>query len=865
MNITDKIAAIVGEDNIFTNIEERLAYSRDMSVHEGIPDLLVFAHSTEEVSRIMQVAYEARIPVTARGSGTSVTGAVLPARGGILLDLSRMNKIKEINLEDFYAVVEPGVICGHLNMALAKHNMFFPPDPGSSAIASIGGMVSTNASGLRAVKYGTTKDYVRGLEVVIADGRIIRTGTIAPKTSTGYDLTRLFVNTEGTLGIITEITVKIQPQPEYVAFATSFFPNLDDAGKAVTEILTSGIPLCAGEIMDRESLNVVREAMKMDVPDAEAMLIMEVDGHKAAVLEQIQKIEEICRKHHGIDVKWSDDPKERAQMWRGRAGLVSALSRMKPHNRLIPISEDLGVPIVKIPEAIRRAQEISKKYDLLIATFGHVGDGNVHTTFVIDLKDKEQWERLKPAALELVDLAFELNGTISAEHGTGLTRAPFIKREMGEALELMKTLKKAIDPENILNPGKMGLDEEKHDIYDYFAFSPMLTDNPISRPIGENEENEVLACVQCGFCRLGCPTFGVTGLESRNARGRNILAYLFMTGKIEAGPELANIFYECTTCGTCTYFCPAQIKVDEVAKACRKELYKAGYLPESYNQVLKNIYDLGNPFASSREDRLMVYPKEVKASLEEGTFPDQAEVLLFLGCVPSYVDMKMVPSLIKIMEKAGITYTSLGKEESCCGFPIYLSGSDEFEEYAKSLLEKLSKKAPSILVTPCPGCASTFRKVYSNFVELPFEVLHAVEYIDRLIQDGKIKFTKEIKKEITYHDPCDLGRHLGVYDAPRRILTAIPGIELKEMARNRQQARCCGAGGGVQGVNPELSLKMSKERIKDAMMTGADILVSACASCKDNFKKGLAEFPKEERKKLKVQDITELVLKAMGK
>ena len=240
MDLASIISGIVGPENVISERTECICYSRDMSVHEGAPDLIVFADTAQKVSEILKIANEAKIPVTARGSGSSVTGAVLPIEGGILLDLSGMNKIISINPQDFYATVEPGVICAHLNAALASHNMFFPPDPGSAAIATIGGMVNTNASGLRAVKYGTTKDYVKALEVVLADGTIIRTGTHAPKSATGYDLNHMFVNSEGTLGIVTEITLKIEPKPDYEAFSVAYFENLDDAGKAMTEILRLG-------------------------------------------------------------------------------------------------------------------------------------------------------------------------------------------------------------------------------------------------------------------------------------------------------------------------------------------------------------------------------------------------------------------------------------------------------------------------------------------------------------------------------------------------------------------------------------------------------------------------------------------------
>jgi glycolate oxidase len=861
----EEIAAIVGIENVITERAECICYSRDMSVHEGIPDMIVYAGSASEVSKIMKLAHENKVPVTARGSGSSVTGAVLPVEGGVLLDLSKMNKILEINTENFYARVEPGVICQQLNVALAKHNMFFPPDPGSAIVATLGGMVNTNASGLRAVKYGTTREYVKGLEVVLADGTIIHTGTIAPKSATGYDLTHLFVNSEGTLGIITEITLKIKPMPEYVAFAIALFEKLDDAGKAMAEILKAGIPLCAGEIMDKVSIEVLRDAMKLNIPPVEAVVIMEVDGHKAAVGQQMEEIQTICWKNNGMEVRWSDDPSERGVMWRGRAGLVPALSRMKPGYRLAPICEDFGVPISRIPETIRGAQEIAKKHDVMIATFGHAGDGNVHTTFVVDITDANQWQRLKMAAMDLTELSFSVNGTISAEHGVGLARSPFIAREMGAAFEVMKAVKKTLDPFNILNPGKLGFDEKVKDVLFNFAFHALLKGREAQHTLGTMEDNELMACVMCGFCRLGCPTFSVTRRESRNARGRNILAYQLFTGQMEPNQELADTYYRCTTCGTCTYFCPAQIKVPEVVRSAREKLAAAGFMPESYRAVLNNIEKTGNPFASGKEDRISAYPSDLKKAMKEGWFPSRADTVLFLGCVPSYVDMKIVPALMSNLQKAEVPFTTFAVDEGCCGLPVYLSGSDKFSEIAQATMKRIKGAGAKRLVTPCAGCYHSFKDIYPKVGHLGMEVVHAVELLAELLEEGRLVSTTRIEKRVTYHDPCDLGRRLGIFEPPRQIIQAIPGIEFMEMDRNRLQGRCCGAGGGVSAVDPQMAVAMAKERVQDALSVSADILVSACASCKDNLRKGLAELPKEERKKLKIMDINELVVMALGK
>ena len=865
MSIIEEIRDIVGPDHIFTDRIECLCNSRDMSVHQGIPDAVIYPKTTEQVSAIMKLASRDKVPVTARGSGTSTTGAVLPVRGGLLVDLHLMNNILEINKEDFYARVEPGVICMQLNMALAKQGLMFPPNPGSEVIATIGGMVNTNASGHRAVKYGTTKDYIKGLKVVLVDGTIIQTGTITPKTSLGYDLTRLFCASEGTLGVVTEIVCKLEPKPEYGALAIAVFGDVNAAGNAVTEVTTSGIKLAGCEIMDKFSLKVVEDALGKDVSKIEALLIMEADGPKEVVVRDMNRIAEICKKHNVLEYEWTDDPERREEMMRARGGLVPTLSRIKPGNRLVAIAEDFGVPSTKIPETIRRAQAVSEKYNIIITTFGHVGDGNVHTTFVCDVRSRDDWDRLKPAAEELVDTVMEMKGTLSAEHGTGLTRAPHIEQQLGPAMEVMRKIKQALDPDNILNPGKMALEKDaKADLYDYFAFQPLLDHPEGVNSYGKEVDDEVLACIHCGFCRLGCPTFSVTQRESRNARGRNALAFYLLNGSIEPTKGLAEAFYSCTTCQACTYFCPARIKVDEIVEGVRRKLYDAGLVPEPVLGVRDNILKTGNVYASAKAERIDIYPPALKEKAAKGELKEKAETLLFMGCVPSYLDMKMVPSLIKPLDEAGVDYTTLATEEGCCGFPLFLMGSDDFESHAENVIKNIKATGAKELVTPCAGCFKTFKKIYPQVGDLGLEVYHSVHYLDKLIKEGKITFKGNLGKKVTYHDPCDLGRTFQIFEEPRNILKAIPGLEYVEMARNRLQARCCGGGGGVQANNPDMAVDMAAERVRDALAVGAEIIVSGCAACKDNLRKGAKAIPKDERGKIKIMDITEIVASAMA-
>jgi glycolate oxidase len=431
-------------------------------------------------------------------------------------------------------------------------------------------------------------------------------------------------------------------------------------------------------------------------------------------------------------------------------------------------------------------------------------------------------------------------------------------------MEVMRKIKKAMDPDNILNPGKMGLEKGvKTDIYDYFAFKPLVEHPEGLNSYGKAVDDEVLACIHCGFCRLGCPTFSVTQREARNARGRNALAFYLMNGTIEPSRELAEAFYSCTTCQACTYFCPARIKVDEVVEAVRKKMYKAGMVPEPILGLRESIYKTGNIFASAKAERIEIYPQALKEKVKKGQLKAKANTLLFMGCVPSYLDMKMVPSLLKPLDAAGVDYTTLASEEGCCGFPLFLMGTDEFEEHAKKTAEKIKATGAKELVTPCAGCYKTFKKLYPKVADLGLEVYHSVHYLEKLIKEGKIKFKGNGKQKVTYHDPCDLGRAFQIFEPPRDIIKAIPGVEYVEMVRNRLQARCCGSGGGVQANIPEMAVEIAAERVRDALAVGAEVIVSGCAACKDNLRKGTKTIPKDQRAKLKVMDITELVASSM--
>lgn len=370
---------------------------------------------------------------------------------------------------------------------------------------------------------------------------------------------------------------------------------------------------------------------------------------------------------------------------------------------------------------------------------------------------------------------------------------------------------------------------------------------------------QILQCSRCGFCQEVCPVFRTTLHFAYSTRGKMLLLKEVIEGSIEPSQELADVFYSCTTCQACNYSCPSGIKGDEVVEWFRSKLYEDGLVPRPVIGVRESVLKAGNVFHSAKEERIEIYPPALREKAQKGELKERAETLLFMGCLPSYLDMKIVPSLINGLDVAEVDFTTLSTEEGCCGLPLFLMGSNEFESRAEKLMEKIMATGARELVTPCAGCYKTFKNLYPNAGDFGLEVYHSVQYFDKLLNEQRIKFGREYKKKVTYHDPCDIGRACKIFEEPRRILKEIPGLEYVEMAGNRIDSRCCGGGGGLQAYNPEMAVKMAVERVKDALAVGAELIVSACPACKDNLRKGALAIPKQERGKIKIIDITEIV------
>ncbi|MFH1491658.1 MAG: FAD-linked oxidase C-terminal domain-containing protein [Pseudomonadota bacterium] len=446
---------IVGVSGFSDSLIDLVSYSYDASDHDHRPEAALWPKTSREVSEILSLANRHRIPVTPRGAGTSLSGGAVPVSGGIVMDLSRMNRIMDIRIRDRLTVVQPGVVYGDLEKALEPYGFFFPPDPASGKVCTIGGNVGTNAGGIRGAKYGVTRDYVMALEVVLPDGRLMRTGSGCMKSVSGYDLTRLFVGSEGTLGVFTEITLKISPKPTALKTSLVSFSSLRDAGQSVTDLMHSGVIPSVLEILDDNSIRVLRKHGGMDLPEVQAMILVETDGYTEAEASfQMDRATAIFRRNRATHIRAAGSSEESEALWKVRRTVGSVAARLRANN----VSEDVTVPMSKVPDLLDRISDIVRRHDLPFVIFGHAGDGNLHPRIMYDGTDPEQVRKVNSAVEKIFQTTCEMGGTLTGEHGIGLAKAPYMALEHdGIALELMRSIKAMLDPNHILNPGKMAL------------------------------------------------------------------------------------------------------------------------------------------------------------------------------------------------------------------------------------------------------------------------------------------------------------------------------------------------------------------------------------------------------------------------
>ncbi|MDY6838926.1 MAG: FAD-linked oxidase C-terminal domain-containing protein [Thermodesulfobacteriota bacterium] len=451
--VISKVAAIVGQPYVSTANEDLLCYAYDATNRHHLPDGVVFPGKTEEVSAIMKVVNEAGVYVVPRGAGTGMSGGALAVQGGLVMVMTRFNRVLSVDVDNLLAEVEPGVITAHFQEVVERKGLFYPPDPASAKYSTLGGNVAECAGGPRAVKYGVTRDYVLGLEVVLPSGEIITTGVHTAKGVVGYDLTRLIAGSEGTLGIVTKIVLRLVPLPEVVRTLGAVFGRIRDAARTVSEIVRSGLMPRTLEYMDQAAIRCVEDYLKIGLPvDAGAMLLVEVDGSPPATDTALQHLATICEKGGGREIRVAHSEQEAKALWRAREAISPALFRLGPHK----INEDIVVPRNRIPDMVEWIEDLRKRTGLTMVTFGHAGDGNIHFNIMLDKGDKKAVNKAEAAVEELFRHTISLGGTISGEHGVGITKAPYLEMELGDPeIALMKRIKAAFDPKGILNPGKI--------------------------------------------------------------------------------------------------------------------------------------------------------------------------------------------------------------------------------------------------------------------------------------------------------------------------------------------------------------------------------------------------------------------------
>lgn len=451
--LLNHISGIVGKKYLLTNEKEMVEFAADATKIAHMPDAVAFPENSEQISSILRLATENGFPVVPRGAGTGMSGGAIPVRGGVVLAMDRLNRIISVDRDNLIAKVESGVITLHLQQTVENLGLFYPPDPASLKVSTLGGNIAECAGGLRAVKYGVTRDYLLGLTIVLPTGEIIKTGVETRKGVAGYDLVRLIAGSEGTLAVITDMTLRLVPKPETKQTMVAFFENVPLAVQTVSEIIRNKIVPSILEFMDRRCIDCVREEIHLDLPEnSGAMLLMEVDGTPELVAHQARIVEDLCRRCGAMSFKAAKDHESAEELWAARRNVSPSLLKLRPHK----INEDIVVPRSSLAELVSFLETVSMEYDLPIPAFGHAGDGNIHVNIMLDKEDPVQLKNGHTIVKALFKKVISMGGTITGEHGIGITKAPYLEMEIPiEGIQLMMRIKKAFDPAGILNPGKI--------------------------------------------------------------------------------------------------------------------------------------------------------------------------------------------------------------------------------------------------------------------------------------------------------------------------------------------------------------------------------------------------------------------------
>jgi glycolate oxidase len=453
-NIDKDLKKLLDKDKLLITEEEKFCYSYDATAKCFSPDAVVLAHCTDDVVKVMKYAHQHKINVIPRGAGSGYTGGSLPLKGGIVISFEQMTKVLHLDKEKKYAVVEPGLVNQNFADYVSKFGLMYPPDPASLKFSTLGGNLAECAGGLKGRKYGVTKNYILGVEAVLADGQVITTGILNGDESSTYDIESLLIGSEGTLALVTKIALKLVDKPKYEKTLLATFDQIEDAAEVVAAITASGVIPSVLEFIDGDTLECVLEYVKLDnIEKSEAVLLIEVDGNdQQEVDDEFEEVQQICKNKKAKFLQIAQTDADKENLWKVRRSISASLLKIAPTK----VNEDVCVPASQLPAMVERIKDISKKHNVSINNFGHAGDGNLHVTFMCDSKNQEQMERVEKAVDELFEQTLKLGGTLSGEHGIGVTKSDYLEWEVGkEGIQMMKRIKSAFDPDNIINPGKI--------------------------------------------------------------------------------------------------------------------------------------------------------------------------------------------------------------------------------------------------------------------------------------------------------------------------------------------------------------------------------------------------------------------------
>ena len=923
---SDLKEAIQGD--VLSDEVNRFLYTYDACIFRMKPLVIVCPRTKEDVIAIVKYAGKEEIPITARGGGSGRAGQGIGP--GIIIDFSRyMNKVLEVNAEENYVIAEPGITHTNLNAILKGHKKMFGPDPSSGDMATVGGMVANNASGSHCPKYSPTKEHVISLEVVLSNGDVIHTKKMkidgeeykaltrkddmeakayreivksieekrelikekkpyVTKNCSGYnlwdtlvdghvDFAKLFVGSEGTLGIVTEAKLNIVDIPKHTSSALLIFDNYDTIGRAVWEILQKFQPSMA-EIMERNLLEITRsndkELDKFLPQNIEAGVLIEFDGDSMEEIEEkMKQVEQRIVKELGYarEITIAKKPEDKAKLIKVRKAAASILNKIEGVRKPVAFIEDGAVHPSRLSEYIKGLKDIFKKYEVDANIYGHAGDGNLHINPILNLKDANDIDKMKNISREVLELVLSFDGTISGEHGDGISRAYFVKKQFGELYPVLKDIKGVFDPRGILNPDKI-LTEDENILTRYLRYGSEYRWKETGSMFDKEEvRKEVEKCHGCGTCRSYCPIYTELMDEKSSSRAKSNILRGIISGELDTEKltekEVKEIMDHCINCKQCLTKCPTGVNVPLLCQMARTHYVdKKGQSLQ--NKILGNseiMAKMGSLTAPLSNEMLKLYPvrkiMEMMAGIDSRRkFPEfqrntlkkalkahpkgkDKKVTYFTGCFARFNDPEGIGNaVLKVMERNG--YEVIVPEIKCCGVAKISSGSGPAQkqsaQYNVNTMLSLIKKGYPV-ISSCSSCTLALQVEYPELLESKESVevaentydIHVFLYDLYKKSEMNLEFG-EMPMTVTYHNPCHLEAQ-GITKEPMELVKLVPGIEVKEIKDS-----CCGIAGtfGMKSQNYDLSMMVGKKLFEEIKKAGVDKVISSCGACKMQIEQG---------------------------